>query len=42
VLSGVFLLAAKSATPEGNRKHMAGLFLGVLVLQLIVDLLQFQ
>jgi hypothetical protein len=42
VLSGVFLLTAKSTTPGGNRKRMAGLFLAVLALQLILDLLQFQ
>jgi hypothetical protein len=35
VLSGVFLLTAKSATPEGNRKRMWALFFVVFVFQLI-------
>lgn len=35
LLSGVFLLTAKSATPEGNRKRMAVLFFVFFVFQLI-------
>jgi hypothetical protein len=33
LLSGAFLLTAKSTTPEGNRKRLTGLFVTVLVLQ---------
>jgi len=40
VLSGVFLLTAKSTSPEGNQKRIRALFLAVLLLQLIVDVLR--
>jgi 4-amino-4-deoxy-L-arabinose transferase-like glycosyltransferase len=40
VLSGVFLLTAKSVTPESNQKRLWGLFLAVWLPQLIVDVLQ--
>ena len=40
ILSGVFLLTAKSATPERNQKRLWGLFLAIWILQLIVDVLQ--
>jgi hypothetical protein len=39
-LSSVFLLTAKSTSPEGNRKRMWALFLAVCLLQLIVDVLR--
>jgi hypothetical protein len=37
VFSGVFLLAAKSTSAEGNQKRMSALFLAVWLPQLIVD-----
>jgi len=37
---GVFLLTAKSVTPESNRKRMTALLLVVVVLGLISDLVQ--
>jgi hypothetical protein len=40
VLSGVFLLTAKSGTPEGNRKRMLTLFLVMMVYQMIIDVLR--
>jgi hypothetical protein len=40
LLSGAFLLTAKSTTPEGNRKRLTGLFVTVLVLQVIVSVLE--
>jgi hypothetical protein len=40
VLSGVFLLAAKAATPEANRRRIAVLLLVVPVFQIINLLLQ--
>jgi hypothetical protein len=40
VLSWLFLLTVKSATPDGNRKRMFGLFFFVGILQMIVDVLQ--
>ena len=39
-LSGVFLLTAKSASPEGNRKPMAGLYFLFLAFQFVETLLQ--
>jgi hypothetical protein len=40
VLSGVFLLTAKSTSAEGNQKRMWALFLAVWLPQLIVDVLR--
>jgi hypothetical protein len=40
VLSGVFLLTAKSATPESNQKRLFGLYVLLWLPQLIVDLLR--
>jgi len=40
VLSGVFFLTAKSATPENNQKRLWGLFIALWLLQLIIDVLQ--
>ena len=40
LLSGAFLLTAKSTTPEGNRKRLTGLFVTVLILQVTVSVLQ--
>jgi len=40
VLSGVFLLAAKAATPGTNRKRIMALFFVFLVLQVIIDVLR--
>jgi hypothetical protein len=40
LLSGAFLLTAKSTTPEGNRKRLMGLVVTVSVLQVIVDVVQ--
>jgi hypothetical protein len=40
LLSGAFLLTAKSTTPEGNRKRLTGLFVTVLVVQVAVSVLQ--
>jgi hypothetical protein len=40
VLSAVFLLTAKSATPESNQKRMWAIFLTVLLVQLFVDVHQ--
>ncbi len=40
VLSGVFLLTAKSVTPEGNRKRMMALLFVFLVFQMIIDVLR--
>jgi hypothetical protein len=40
VLSGVFLLTAKSTSPEGNQKRMWALFFAVWLPQLIVDVLR--
>jgi hypothetical protein len=40
VLSGVFLLTAKSTSPEGNQKRIHALFLAVLLLQIIGDVLR--
>ena len=40
VLSGVFLLMAKSTLPESNRKRMIGLFLAFFALQFIKDVLR--
>ena len=40
VLSGIFLLTAKSTSAEGNQKRMWALFLAVWLPQLIVDVLR--
>jgi hypothetical protein len=40
VLSGAFLLIAKSATPESNRKRTIGLFLVLWMLQLVATVLR--
>ena len=40
VLSGVFLLTAKSTSAEGNQKRMWALFLAIWLPQLIVDVLR--
>ncbi len=40
VLSGLFLLIAKSTTPDSNRKRMIGLFLFVGIIQVVIDVLQ--
>ena len=40
VLSAVFLLTAKSTTPEGNQKRMWATFLAVLLVQFFVDVHQ--
>jgi hypothetical protein len=40
LLSGAFLLTAKSTTAEGNRKRLMGLVVTVSVLQVILDILQ--
>jgi len=40
MLSGVFLLAAKAATPETNRKRVTTLLFVSLLLQLIIDVLR--
>jgi hypothetical protein len=40
ILSGVFLLTAKSVSPEGNRKRMMCLLLVFLVFQITVSALQ--
>lgn len=40
VLSGVFLLTAKSTSAEGNQKRVWALFLAVWLPQLIVDVLR--
>jgi len=39
-LSGVFLLTAKSASPESNRKRMAALYFIFLAFQIVEDLLR--
>ena len=40
LLSGAFLLTAKSTTPEGNQKRLKGLLVTVLALQAIVGIFQ--
>jgi hypothetical protein len=40
ILAGVFLLTAKSVSPEGNRKRMMCLLLVFLVFQITVSALQ--
>jgi hypothetical protein len=40
VISGVFLLTAKSVTPEGNQKRLWGLLWALMLVQLIHDVLQ--
>jgi hypothetical protein len=40
LLSGAFLLTAKSTTPEGNRERLTGLFVTVLIVQVTVSVLQ--
>jgi hypothetical protein len=40
VLSGVFLLTAKSTSPESNRKRMIGLLLVFFAFQFIKDVLR--
>ncbi|MGC2449711.1 MAG: hypothetical protein WA477_18845 [Candidatus Sulfotelmatobacter sp.] len=40
MLSGVFLLTAKSTSAEGNQKRMWALFFAVWLPQLIVDVLR--
>lgn len=40
VISGVFLLTAKSATPEDNRKRLWAFFWGIIIIQVILDVLQ--
>jgi hypothetical protein len=40
VLSGIFLVTAKSASPEANQKRMWALFFAIWLPQLIIDVLQ--
>jgi hypothetical protein len=40
MLSGVFLLTAKSAAPEDNRKRLWVLFWALMTFQLLIDVLQ--
>jgi hypothetical protein len=40
VLSGVFLLSAKAASPETNRKRVSILFFAFLIPQLIIDVIR--
>jgi heme/copper-type cytochrome/quinol oxidase subunit 3 len=40
VLSGVFLLTAKSTSREGNQKRMWTLFIATWILQLVVDVIR--
>src|ERR1700722_3690513 len=40
VLSGVFLLTAKSVTHENNRKRLWALFLVIMIIQVFIDVLQ--
>ncbi|SPE44315.1 membrane hypothetical protein [Candidatus Sulfotelmatobacter sp. SbA7] len=38
--SGVFLLTAKSVSPESNQKRLTGLFIAVAALQVIVTVIR--
>jgi hypothetical protein len=40
LISGVFLLTAKSATPKGNQKRLWGLLITMMLVQLILDVLR--
>ena len=40
LLAGWFLLGAKTATPEANRKRTAGLLIGFTVFRLIIDVIR--
>ena len=40
LLSGWFLLCAKTATPEANRKRTATLLIGFTAFQLIIDVMR--
>ena len=40
LISGVFLLTAKSATPKSNQQRLWGLLITVMLVQLILDVLR--
>jgi len=40
LVSGMFLLTAKAATPEDNRKRLWALFCAIMIIQVIIDVLQ--
>jgi len=40
VLSAVFLLTAKSATPESNQKRMWALLIAIFIVQVFIDVRQ--